>query len=112
MPSYQSAKKLFELALFYTKEDNFKKYPNLKSKIEKTALAIILSIAKITALEPDEKTKKIIDEQIQAINKLSALFDISIDKNLVQKKDVLAIENQMQKLSEDLLNLKEMLNKK
>lgn len=112
MPSYQSAKKLFELSLFYTKEDNFKKYPELKSKIEKMSLSIILNIAKVTALEPDEKTKEVIDEQIQSINKISALFDVALDKNLIQKKDILAIESQMQKLSENLLNLGKLLNKK
>ena len=111
MPSYQNAKKLFELSLFYTKEDNFKKYPELKSKIEKTVLSIILNIAKVTALEPDEKTKGIIDEQIQSINKISALFDIALDKNLIQKKDTLAIENQMRKLSENLLSLEKLLAK-
>ena len=112
MPSYKSAKKLFELSLFYIKEDNFKKYPELKLRIEKTALSIVLNIAKITALEPDEKTKGVIDEQIQSINKLSALFDISADKNLIQKKDVFTVENQMEDLSKNLLNLKELLNKK
>ena len=112
MPSYQSAKKLFELSLFYTKEGNFKKYPKLKSKIETTALSIILNIAKITALEPNEKTKGVIDEQIQLINSLSALFDISMNKNLIQKKDVFAVENQMQDLSKNLLNLEGLLNKK
>jgi len=112
MPSYQSAKKLFELSLFYIKEDNFKKYPGLKSKIEKTALSIVLDIAKITALEPNEKTKEVVDRQIQSISKLSALFDISVDKNLVQQKDVFAIENQMKELSKNLLNLEELLNKK
>ena len=83
----------------------------LKSKIEKTALSIILNIAKVTALEPDEKTKGIIDEQIQSINKISALFDIALDKNLIQKKDTLAIENQMRKLSENLLSLEKLLAK-
>lgn len=112
MPSYQSAKKLFELSLFYTKEKKFKKYPKLKSEIEKVSLSIILNVAKITALEPNKKTKEVIDRQIQSINKVAALFDVALDKNLVQKKDIFAIENQIQKLLENLLNLEELLNKK
>lgn len=112
LPSYLNAKKLFELSIFYTERDEFKKHLELKSKIEKVSLSIVSNIARATAFDPDERTKKIIDEQIQSLSELAALFDIALDKKAVQSKDIYVLEEQIDKLYQDLEKLEEILVEK
>lgn len=109
LPSYLNGKKLLELSFFYTEKDEFRKSLQLKMKIEKTALSMVSGIARITATEPDENTKKAIDEQIQSINELSALFDIALDKKFVQPQDIYTLEAAMEELYKNLTDLEDLL---
>jgi len=111
LPSYLNAKKFIELSFSYTKKDEFRINPELKEKIEKTALSLVSDIAKITATEPDEKTKNLINTPIQSINELSALYSVALDRKLIQSEDVGKLEEQLQKILGCLLKLKEVLEK-
>ncbi len=109
LPSYLNGKKLLELSFFYTQKDEFKKSPQLKIKIEKTALSIVSGIARITATGPDKNTKKEIDEQIRSINELAALFDIAFDKKFVQSQDIYTLETVIEELYKNLKDLEDFL---
>ena len=111
LPSYLNATKLVELSFSYTKKDEFRINPELKTKIERIALSLVSDIAKITATEPDEKTKNLINAPIQSINELSALYGIALDRKLIQPEDVEKLEEQLQKILGCLLKLKEVLEK-
>ncbi len=111
LPSYLNAKKLLEISFFYTEKDEFRKSLQLKIKIEKASLSIVSSIARITAMEPDENTKKEIDDQIRSINELSALFDIALDKKFIQSQDIYSLETVMEELHKNLAELEELLVK-
>ena len=111
LPSYLNAKKFVELSFSCTKKDEFRINPELKTKIERTALSLVSDIAKITATEPDEKTKGLINTPIQLINELSALYSIALDRKLIQQEDLEKLEEQLQKILKCLLRLKEVLEK-
>ncbi len=111
LPSYLSAKNFVELSFSYTKKDEFRINPELKIKIERTALSLVSNIAKITATEPDEKTKDLINAPIQSINELSALYSIALDRKLIQPEDIEKLEEQLQKILECLLKLKGVIEK-
>lgn len=100
--AYLLSKNVYRLILLHTQKENFKKNEALKHRIEKSSLCIIsLIVNDLTARSAEDKAKSL-SKSLHLANTIYAFYDIALDLQLIDKKDLLLMESALHELIDEI----------